>query len=91
MRLGYGWNVWPFEIADNDDLAIFARVGEAMRALGEIKFGIRNVKYEIAELRISSISSSIDVGVAFSQDKIRYLNFIRVFCFLLQIAVWRKI
>jgi 3-hydroxyacyl-CoA dehydrogenase len=35
MRLGYGWNVGPFEIADNAGLDTFVRVGESMRALGE--------------------------------------------------------
>jgi 3-hydroxyacyl-CoA dehydrogenase len=35
MRLGYGWNVGPFEIADNAGLDTFVRVGESMHALGE--------------------------------------------------------
>ena len=35
MRLGYGWNIGPFEIADNAGLDTFARVGETMLALGE--------------------------------------------------------
>ena len=35
MRLGYGWNVGPFEIADNAGLDTFARVGKSMQALGE--------------------------------------------------------
>jgi 3-hydroxybutyryl-CoA dehydrogenase len=34
MRLGYGWNVGPFEIADNAGLDTCARVGQAMRTLG---------------------------------------------------------
>jgi 3-hydroxybutyryl-CoA dehydrogenase len=34
MRLGYGWNAGPFEIADNAGLDTCARVGQAMRALG---------------------------------------------------------
>jgi len=34
MRLGYGWNAGPFEIADNAGLDICARVGQTMRALG---------------------------------------------------------
>jgi 3-hydroxybutyryl-CoA dehydrogenase len=34
MRLGYGWNVGPFEIADNAGLDTCARVGQTMRALG---------------------------------------------------------
>ena len=34
MRLGYGWNAGPFEIADNAGLDTVARVGQAMRALG---------------------------------------------------------
>jgi 3-hydroxybutyryl-CoA dehydrogenase len=35
MRLGYGWNIGPFEIADNAGLDTFVRVGQTMRALGE--------------------------------------------------------
>ena len=35
MRLGYGWNVGPFEIADNAGLDTFKLVGESMKALGE--------------------------------------------------------
>jgi 3-hydroxybutyryl-CoA dehydrogenase len=35
MRLGYGWNVGPFEIADNAGLDTFVRVGESMLKLGE--------------------------------------------------------
>ena len=35
MRLGYGWNIGPFEIADNAGLDTFARVGGSMLALGE--------------------------------------------------------
>ena len=34
MRLGYGWNVGPFEIADNAGLDTFVRVNESMHALG---------------------------------------------------------
>jgi len=34
MRLGYGWHVGPFEIADNAGLDTCARVGQTMRALG---------------------------------------------------------
>ncbi len=34
MRLGYGWNVGPFEIADNAGLDTFVRVNESMRTLG---------------------------------------------------------
>jgi 3-hydroxybutyryl-CoA dehydrogenase len=34
MRLGYGWNVGPFEIADNAGLDTCARIGQAMRNLG---------------------------------------------------------
>ena len=34
MRLGYGWNAGPFEIADNAGLDICARVGQTMRTLG---------------------------------------------------------
>ena len=35
MRLGYGWNIGPFEIADNAGLDTFARVGRTMQQLGE--------------------------------------------------------
>lgn len=35
MRLGYGWNKGPFEIADNAGLDTFMRVGKSMKALGE--------------------------------------------------------
>ncbi len=35
MRLGLGWNIGPFEIADNAGLDTFLRVGKAMKALGE--------------------------------------------------------
>ena len=35
MRLGFGWNIGPFEIADNAGLDTFARVGKSMLALGE--------------------------------------------------------
>ena len=34
MRLGYGWNAGPFEIADNAGLDTFARVAQTMRTLG---------------------------------------------------------
>jgi len=34
MRLGYGWNVGPFETADNAGLDTFVRVAQALRALG---------------------------------------------------------
>jgi 3-hydroxybutyryl-CoA dehydrogenase len=34
MRLGYGWNVGPFEIADNAGLDTFVRVAQTMKALG---------------------------------------------------------
>ena len=34
MRLGYGWNVGPFEIADNAGLDTCARVAQSMKALG---------------------------------------------------------
>ena len=34
MRLGYGWNVGPFEIADNAGLDTCARVGQTMKVLG---------------------------------------------------------
>jgi 3-hydroxybutyryl-CoA dehydrogenase len=35
MRLGLGWNIGPFEIADNAGLDTFLLVGQAMKALGE--------------------------------------------------------
>lgn len=35
MRLGYGWNIGPFEIADNAGLDTFVLVGQSMAALGE--------------------------------------------------------
>jgi len=35
MRLGYGWNAGPFEIADNAGLDTFLRVGQSMKSLGE--------------------------------------------------------
>lgn len=35
MRLGYGWKIGPFEIADNAGIDTFLRVGRAMQALGE--------------------------------------------------------
>ncbi|MCX6009257.1 MAG: 3-hydroxyacyl-CoA dehydrogenase family protein [Chloroflexi bacterium] len=35
MRLGYGWNAGPFEIADNAGLDIYVLVGQTMKALGE--------------------------------------------------------
>jgi 3-hydroxyacyl-CoA dehydrogenase len=35
MRLGYGWSVGPFEIADLAGLDTVARVGQSLRALGE--------------------------------------------------------
>jgi len=34
MRLGYGWNVGPFEIADNAGLDTYVRIAKTMRALG---------------------------------------------------------
>lgn len=34
MRLGYGWNAGPFEIADNAGLDTYVRIGKAMVALG---------------------------------------------------------
>jgi 3-hydroxybutyryl-CoA dehydrogenase len=34
MRLGYGWNAGPFEIADNAGLDTCARIGQTMRTLG---------------------------------------------------------
>ena len=37
MRMGYGWNVGPFEIADNAGLDTFVLVGKSMQALGETR------------------------------------------------------
>ena len=34
MRLGYGWNAGPFEVADNAGLDTFALVGQSMAKLG---------------------------------------------------------
>jgi 3-hydroxybutyryl-CoA dehydrogenase len=34
MRLGYGWNAGPFEIADNAGLDTCALIGQSMKALG---------------------------------------------------------
>ena len=34
MRLAYGWNIGPFEIADNAGLDTFLRVGRSLQALG---------------------------------------------------------
>jgi 3-hydroxybutyryl-CoA dehydrogenase len=34
MRLGYGWNAGPFEIADNAGLDTIVRVGRSIQALG---------------------------------------------------------
>jgi 3-hydroxybutyryl-CoA dehydrogenase len=34
MRLGYGWNVGPFEVADNAGLDTFALVGQSLAELG---------------------------------------------------------
>jgi 3-hydroxybutyryl-CoA dehydrogenase len=35
MRLGYGWNAGPFEIADNAGLDTYVLIGQTMKALGE--------------------------------------------------------
>lgn len=35
MKLGYGWNAGPFEIADNAGLDTWGLIAESMRALGE--------------------------------------------------------
>jgi 3-hydroxybutyryl-CoA dehydrogenase len=37
MRLGYGWNAGPFEIADNAGLDTYVLIGQTMKALGEEK------------------------------------------------------
>jgi 3-hydroxybutyryl-CoA dehydrogenase len=54
MRLGYGWNIGPFEIADNAGLDTFARVGEFMRSLGEDQLVTRSdlIKKMVAEGRL---------------------------------------
>ena len=38
MKLGYGWNAGPFEIADNAGLDTYVLIGKAMNALGEENF-----------------------------------------------------
>jgi len=35
MRLGYGWNAGPFEIADNSGLDTSVLIGQTLKALGE--------------------------------------------------------
>lgn len=35
MKLGYGWNAGPFEIADNAGLDTFLLVGQSLKALGD--------------------------------------------------------
>jgi 3-hydroxyacyl-CoA dehydrogenase len=35
MRLGYGWNAGPFEIADNAGLDTYALISQSMKTLGE--------------------------------------------------------
>jgi len=42
MRLGYGWGAGPFEIADIAGLDTVARVGRALRALGETELTPRS-------------------------------------------------
>lgn len=42
MRLGYGWNIGPFEIADIAGLDIVSRVGQEMRAHGEAQLAPRS-------------------------------------------------
>jgi 3-hydroxybutyryl-CoA dehydrogenase len=37
MKLGYGWNAGPFEIADNAGLDTFARISVFLRSMGEDK------------------------------------------------------
>ncbi len=37
MRLGYGWNAGPFEIADNAGLDTYVLIEQTMKALGEEK------------------------------------------------------
>lgn len=54
MRLGYGWNIGPFEIADNAGLDTFTRVGESMLALGEDHLVAKSdlIKKMVAEGRL---------------------------------------
>jgi 3-hydroxybutyryl-CoA dehydrogenase len=54
MRLGYGWNIGPFEIADNAGLDTFAMVGESMLALGEDHLVAKSdlIKKMVAEGRL---------------------------------------
>jgi 3-hydroxyacyl-CoA dehydrogenase len=42
MKLGYGWNAGPFEIADNAGLDTFALIGNVMKAMGENKLFARS-------------------------------------------------
>ncbi len=54
MRLGYGWNAGPFEIADNAGLDTCARIGRSMRALGEEHLAPRSdlIERMVAEGRL---------------------------------------
>ncbi len=58
MRLGYGWNVGPFEIADNAGLETCARVSQSMRALGETLLAPRSdlIERMVAEGRLGKKS-----------------------------------
>jgi 3-hydroxybutyryl-CoA dehydrogenase len=42
MKLGYGWNVGPFEIVDNAGLDTFALIGKVMKGIGEEKLCARS-------------------------------------------------
>lgn len=42
MKLGYGWNAGPFEIADNAGLDTFALVGKSFMELGETRLTSRS-------------------------------------------------
>jgi 3-hydroxybutyryl-CoA dehydrogenase len=42
MRLAYGWNIGPFEIADNAGLDTFLRVGRSLEALGAVHLAERS-------------------------------------------------
>jgi 3-hydroxybutyryl-CoA dehydrogenase len=42
MKLGYGWNAGPFEIADNAGLDTFGAIGTVMEEMGEEKLFARS-------------------------------------------------
>lgn len=54
MRLGYGWNAGPFEIADNAGLDTVARVGRSIQTLGadHLAFTSNLIERMVAEGRL---------------------------------------